>query len=292
MPLRVLHQTERFVVVAKPAGCIVHRNKYSPEGEYPLLQRVRDQMGRHVHAVHRLDGGTSGCVLFAFDGPTTALLQEAMTDEASEKVYLAMVRGDASHIREHVVARPIRDEGGVVRAARTHLHCVASCGDDIERSSLVVATPSTGRWHQIRKHLNGLSHPILGDAKHGDSRVNRWWRTERDLRHLGLHCSHLRLRTRDGERIDVRCPVRADLLAVWRELPWWEQACKALPELAHDATMASDELALQAAAEDPWDRAAAAGRGRVAFSRRPATKPMLSSRERSGLRYFCGYRHG
>ena len=43
--------------------------------------------------------------------------------------------------------------------------------------------PQTGRWHQIRKHLNGLSHPILGDA-HGDSRVNHWWREEFDFRHL------------------------------------------------------------------------------------------------------------
>ena len=35
----------------------------------------------------------------------------------------------------------------------------------------VLARPVTGRWHQIRKHLNGLSHPILNDAKHGDSKA-------------------------------------------------------------------------------------------------------------------------
>ena len=104
-PIRLLLQTDRYAVVAKPAGTVVHRNKFSPEGEVPLLQRVRDLTGRHVHAVHRLDGGTSGCVLFAFDSEMTAMLQQAMRDECASKTYLAMVRGDASAIRDQTVER-------------------------------------------------------------------------------------------------------------------------------------------------------------------------------------------
>lgn len=124
------------------------------------------------------------------------------------------------------------------------------------------------RAQQIRKHLNGVAHPILNDAKHGDSRVNRWWRGERDLRHLGLHCAELRLELPDGDAIDVRCPVRADLISVWRDLPWWEDACAALPGLVEDEALASVDLAHAAAAEDPTDRAAAAGCGRISFFRR------------------------
>ena len=147
-PIRVLLQTDRFAVVAKPPGCIVHRNKHMRDGEVPLLQRVRDQLGRHVHAVHRLDGGTSGCVLFAFDSVTTAMLQAAMTSETAHKQYYAHVRGDASWLKDYVVDRAIKSERGIRKDARTHLHCVASCSDDLpERSSLIVATPSTGRWH-------------------------------------------------------------------------------------------------------------------------------------------------
>ena len=99
------------------------------------------------------------------------------------------MRGDAAHVRDLLVDRRLRDDSGVERSASTWLDCVASCSDDLpERSSLMVARPHTGRWHQIRKHLNGLSHPILGDAKHGDSRVNRWWRPEHQhsMQHLGL----------------------------------------------------------------------------------------------------------
>ena len=63
-------------------------------------------------------------------------------------------------------------------------------------------------------------------------------RSEYDLRHLGLHCEALHLELPDGETLDVRCPVRPDLLAVWRQLPWWEQACEALPALVEDAKQA------------------------------------------------------
>jgi|LauGreDrversion4_1035100.scaffolds.fasta_scaffold25313_2 tRNA pseudouridine65 synthase len=289
--LRVLHQTERFAIVAKPAGCVVHRDKYSPADEVPLLQRVRDQLGRHVHPVHRLDGGTSGCVLFAFDSATTALLQEAMSNPSAQKTYLAMVRGDASHIRDMVVNRCVKDADGYEKDAQTHFDCVAACSNEIsERSSLLVATPLTGRWHQIRKHLNGLSHPILGDAKHGDSRVNRWWRQHYDLKSLGLHCERLQLQTRDGELIDVRCPVRADLVDVWRGLPWWDEACAALPELRSDAAIAAHELVLEAAAEDPWGRAAAAGSGRIAFARRISGPSSDQKPHHPKIRYFCGQR--
>ena len=69
-PLPVLYETADFAVVAKPAGIMVHRNKFSRKDEHgvALLQLVRDQLGRHVNPVHRLDGGTSGCLIFAFDG--------------------------------------------------------------------------------------------------------------------------------------------------------------------------------------------------------------------------------
>lgn len=257
--LRVLHVAERFAVVAKPAGTLVHRNKFSRRDhagrrEEALLQNVRDHFGRHVHPVHRLDGGTSGCLIFAFDGGAAAALSGAL--RTGQKEYLAFTRGDLSWIDDgHVVEREIRDDKGVRKASRTSFRCVASCEGSEERSSLVLASPSTGRWHQIRKHLAGLSHPILGDASHGDTKVNRWWREERGMAHLGLHCLSIclelpaELADPPAEQLRVRCPVRPELLRLWQTLPWWDEACAALPELAADAADAAAEAARHEAAE-------------------------------------------
>ena len=271
----ILHETANFAVVAKPAGIMVHRNKFSRRDEagVALLQLVRDQLGRQVYPVHRLDGGTSGCLLFAFDSATCAMLQAAMQAPTATKVYLAHCRGDASWIKQHTVSRPIKDSDGVARDSETLFDCLASCDDSLpERSSLVRCTPSTGRWHQIRKHLNGLSHPILGDAKHGDSRVNRWWRSELGFQHLGLHCHELHLQLPYGDPLSVRCPVRPDLVCLWRGLPWWDEAVAAVPSLADDAREGRLTLLGEHAAEEHTDsyrvRAAAAGRGVSVFHRR------------------------
>ena len=128
---------------------VVHRNKFVSRDSVPLLQVVRDQLGRYVNAVHRLDGGTSGCVVFAYDSETTAMLQAAMTSGAASKTYYAFVRGDASRLRDHLEERELKDDKGVVKEARTWLDCVAACEDSEEHgfadgdpgSSLIVAKP-------------------------------------------------------------------------------------------------------------------------------------------------------
>ncbi|KAL1523340.1 hypothetical protein AB1Y20_018285 [Prymnesium parvum] len=238
-PIRVLLAAERFMVVEKPAGMLVHRNAFTRRDDVALVHALRQQQQRDLSPAHRLDGGASGCVFFAFDGAMAATLQAALADERAVKTYYAFCRGDASHLRGWEEVRPVRDEKGVSRDAATRFDCVAACGG-AARSSLVVARPRTGRWHQIRRHLNGLAHPIIGDSKHGDCRVNRYWRAEYGMAHLGLHCARISLALPDGEEVDVRCPVRPALLEVWRQLPWWEQACAALPHLAWEAEQLDD----------------------------------------------------
>ena len=133
-PIAVLHEAPTFCVVSKPAGIMVHRNKFSKRDEagVALLQLVRDQLGRRVYPVHRLDGGTSGCLLFAYDSATCAMLQAAMQAPTARKVYLAHCRGDASWVQQHTVDRPIKDSGGTTREAV--LMVVDGMGDHHSRS--------------------------------------------------------------------------------------------------------------------------------------------------------------
>jgi hypothetical protein len=135
-----------------------------------------------------------------------------------------------------VIDRPIRNEKGVLKKARAWFNFVAgqdnNRGDDPSRprASLVLCRPETGRWHQIRKHLSGLSHPILGDSTHGNSRENRLWREQRGMlpertclhlariqiiRNVSEGAASLTTTTTDAEAttttsiiddIDVQCP--------------------------------------------------------------------------------------
>ena len=91
--------------------------------------------------------------------------------------------------------------------------------------TVVLARPSTGKWHQVRQHLASgtIGHAILGDSSHGRSRTNRVWRKKRNLQEERT-CLHLaRLQTPATEYtpdgIDVSCPLPKDLEMMFNAMP-------------------------------------------------------------------------
>ena len=230
MELRVLAQGEGWRVIAKPSGVPVHQSAMVSERD-TVMRFARRAFGPGVSPVHRLDRPTSGCLLLS-DGPAhTARLQEALG--AGRKEYLAFVRGNIPSRGPVEVRSTMEDPDGQLQEAVTVLEPLASSAEP--RCSLVLAVPSTGRWHQIRRHVRDRSHPVLGDSTHGDTRVNRWWREQHGLARLGLHCWSLSLPLPDGGRVEATCPVPADLLAIWARMPWWPDAIARLPALAAGA---------------------------------------------------------
>lgn len=213
------------MIVGKPSGLVVHRSEMGNE-RIAALQLVRDQLGRRVHPVHRLDRGTSGCLLFALRPELIGPLSEAL--RAGRKRYVALVRGHIASREPVTVDNPIKGSGGRLQEARTVLQAIASSREP--RCSLVLAEPVTGRFHQIRRHIRDLSHPVLGDSTHGDTRENRRWREEYGLRRLALHCFSLEIEVPEGVARAV-CPIPPDLGQVLERMPWWEEAQAALPEL-------------------------------------------------------------
>ena len=49
----------------------------------------------------------------------------------------------------------------------------------------------TGKTHQIRAHLAGTGHPLLGDTKYGDNKLNRKMQSEYSLHHQLLHAGRI-----------------------------------------------------------------------------------------------------
>ena len=77
-PLQLLHLDERLAVVNKPAGLMVHDSKLARGEDDFLADRLREQLGRPIFLVHRLDRATSGCLLLAFDRETASALGKAL----------------------------------------------------------------------------------------------------------------------------------------------------------------------------------------------------------------------
>jgi tRNA pseudouridine65 synthase len=196
--LRILFQDDHFVVVDKPAGIMVHPpedpslRKYSAN-QPTVIRMLREQLGKYVYPVHRLDSATSGVLVLALESSVAAKLQTLFQVKEIQKTYFALVRGYADD--SGVIDSPltIDDEGGPVQDAITHYETyfrfelpIVSGPHATSRFSLVKVRPQTGRYHQIRRHFKRISHPLIGDTIHGDGKQNRIWReqTEDSLLYL------------------------------------------------------------------------------------------------------------
>jgi 23S rRNA pseudouridine1911/1915/1917 synthase len=178
LPLEILYEDRRVVVVNKAPGMVVHPGAGNPRGTLAnaLLAR-RNFRGAEAAdlrpgIVHRLDKDTSGVIIAAWDTETLAFLAAQFKARRVKKLYAAIVRGSPPEDRgrvETLIRRDPRDrkrftvstEGG--KQALTLYRVIRSWG----AYSLLLLRPRTGRTHQLRVHLRHLGYPILGDPVYG-----------------------------------------------------------------------------------------------------------------------------
>lgn len=220
--LPVLFEDEFLAVVDKPAGLMVHDSALARGETDFAADRLREQFGRPVFLVHRLDRATSGCLLLALDRDTASALGRAfMAPEATrniEKDYWAICRGWPAEPR-FTIDHPLDGGPGkpVKKPAVTDFEVLATCelpvpsaGFDTSRYAWLCAHPRTGRFRQIRRHLKHAFHHLVGDSSHGDGRHNRAFRAM-GIHRMLLHARRLAFdHPRTGERIEAIAPPDAE----------------------------------------------------------------------------------
>jgi tRNA pseudouridine65 synthase len=205
--IELLFVDAHVVVANKPSGLLVHRG-WDKDDDVAMF-RVRDAIGQHVHPVHRLDRGTSGALVFARTREAAAVLSKAFEEGRVEKRYMALVRGTPPDAGVVDYPIPRSEEGPRVPATTRFVRIARS---PIDRCSLVLAAPETGRLHQVRRHLRHINHPLVGDVAHGSGTINRHYRATYDLHRLALHASRVAFdHPATGARVDVTAPIPDDL---------------------------------------------------------------------------------
>jgi len=207
--LEILYQDEYLVAINKPSGLLVHKSMIDRDEIYFAMKMLRDQIGKWVYPIHRLDKPTSGVLLFALDKHTAKLMNEQFSESKIQKTYIGVVRGyiEESGFIDYALSvkldkiadkdskaekEPQEAQTEYKRLATVEVnHAVGRY--DKSRYSLVELKPKTGRKHQLRRHMKHLSHHMLGDTKYGRGEHNKMVREQYNCHRLLLHSISLEI---------------------------------------------------------------------------------------------------
>jgi 23S rRNA pseudouridine1911/1915/1917 synthase len=235
LPLPIVYQDRDLIVVDKPAGMVVHPAAGHASGTLvnALLHHVDDLSGiggeKRPGIVHRLDRGTSGLMVVAKHDRAHEELARQFADREVEKEYIALTWGevmagrriDAPIGRDPSNRKKMAPASARVRRSREAVTRIVRAEHFGRVLTLVQVAIHTGRTHQIRVHLSGIGHPIVGDALYGGVR-RRVPGDVRAVTHLDrpfLHAARLAF-THPGEtrRMEFTSELPQDLQRVLDEL--------------------------------------------------------------------------
>ncbi|MDD3723736.1 MAG: pseudouridine synthase [Lutibacter sp.] len=228
MKIEILFEDYHIIIVNKPNNVLIHNSYYARNiKEETLLDLLFTQFGYHLYPVHRLDRKTSGVLMLAKHKENVAVFQELFNANQIQKTYLGIVRGFVDLAL--VIGSPVKNpDTKIYKDAETFCEPIYTKLLDIpvipyenSRYSLVRLTPVTGRMHQLRIHMNKISHPIVGDYKYGDRFHNRMFELEFDCENLFLHAHSLHFsQPITHENIYLNASFPNDWIKIFKIFDW------------------------------------------------------------------------
>lgn len=188
--IELIYEDEEIIVINKPEGLLSiasveekEKTAYKILTQYVKLSNVKNR----VFIVHRLDKETSGIMLLSKSENLKHKLQDNWDKLVQFRGYISLVEGILKVKEDTIKTMLIEDEKYMVhntlskdgQLAITKYKVVAE-GENI---SLLKIELKTGRKNQIRVHMQGIGHPVIGDKKYGSKK--------NPIKRLGLHAYKL-----------------------------------------------------------------------------------------------------
>lgn len=228
-PLEILYEDAHVLFINKPVGMLSQKAKKEDVSLVEYLAGYLLESGAmtkedlqtfHPAVCNRLDRNTSGIVAAGKTMAGLQTLSEAFHDRSLHKYYLTIVGGvldKPAYIKGYLVKNKETNKVTVTRKpVKDSLpietrYTPVSCSED-RTVTLLKVELLTGRSHQIRSHLASIGHPVAGDWKYGDSRLNRKYKEMYGVQSQLLHSWKLILPAGKGELpnlsgLEITAPV-------------------------------------------------------------------------------------
>lgn len=219
IPLEIVYENHDVLAINKPAGMLSQKAKKEDisANEY-ILQYLLESGTITAESLHtfkpsvcnRLDRNTSGILVAGKTLNGLQQMSKAFRERSMEKYYLAIVAGH--------ISKPRRIEGFLKKDEKNNQVTILSEPSNDAKPIITEYRPLklvgqvtllevhliTGRSHQIRAHLASIGHPVIGDTKYGNPRLNREFLKNAGVTHQLLHAYRLFLA--DGTKIQADAP--------------------------------------------------------------------------------------
>lgn len=149
----------RYSIWYKPHSMLAQGSQWGDHCS--LLRWVELECKRECFLIHRLDADAAGLMMIAHDSKAAALLSQLFQSRDLKKYYLAQVTGE-------LTAKERRIDQALDGKESISIVNTLKINDD-RSSTLVEVLIETGRKHQIRRHLSGIGHAIIGDRLYGNA---------------------------------------------------------------------------------------------------------------------------
>ena len=221
----IIYEDDEIIVLNKPAGLATQGGTNITKHLDSLINTALPQFNGNLRLTHRIDKDTSGIVVIAKNYDSANKIATLFKERKIHKTYHALVYGNFD-TKEHegtidtpIATNPTRAKAKLSPSQKTSPMSVMrgkksanSANDDIEFKpalttyrvldeafsllSLVELHPHTGRTHQLRIHLSGISHPIIGDFKYSTANEFAMLRDSLEInlpRNLYLHAYEIEI---------------------------------------------------------------------------------------------------
>ena len=208
---RIIYNKNSVLILNKPEGLASHGGSGLKLGLIEAVRQIDDKF-KNAQLVHRLDRGTSGCIVLALKRSVLRTLNTEMREGRVEKKYLAIVGSKWPHKEIQITSNLKKN---YLRSGERHVIETPDGKQSItkfkrlksnQKVCLLECTLLTGRTHQIRVQVSNEGHPIIGDKKYGQVELNNFY-SKRGIKRMLLHAKEINF-----PEIDIFCSAEEPLL--------------------------------------------------------------------------------
>ena len=204
-----MFENQDIIAIIKPCGVAVQGGAGISN---PLIDDIDRIYSKKHFLIHRLDKDTEGILIVGKTSTAAAKYSKILNSPETKKEYIALVSGNVES-SSGTIKIPLEKDGRLVNAVSKYK--VLEKKSDFTKLAVSI---ETGRMHQIRIHMAKAGHPIIGDDKYGNFKLNKELKKNMGVKKLMLAAIKLELYISPAEKNIFTCPVPEHILSFLNKL--------------------------------------------------------------------------